>query len=95
MASGHYVAYTRVCPSTAEYASCSQTKPAPSASALSTIASKSNAERNNSGNSSSASGILRFFKPKSSIAIGAEPTNFVNGAVPVALCRCEQIVMLH
>jgi hypothetical protein len=83
MASGHYVAYTRVCPGT-EYVSCSQTKPV---SMSPSVQNRSNVDRN-SGNSSSTSGIMRFFKPKSSNMLGTDPTSTTLGnASPLTLCR--------
>lgn len=84
MASGHYVAYTRVCPSIADYASCPRAKAMPSS--LSPNTNRPNAERS-TGNSNSGGGILRFFKPKSSTALNTESINNSGGATPLTLCK--------
>jgi ubiquitin carboxyl-terminal hydrolase 1 len=84
MASGHYVAYTRVCPSSSDYATCS--RGLTSSSLHASNSSRPNSERNSGSNSNSSGGILRFFKPKSSSALGTELPNAGNVA-PVTLCR--------
>lgn len=83
MASGHYVAYTRVCPSVADYATCSRAKVSPSS--LSPNTTRPNTERNNT-NSNSGGGILRFFKPKSSTTLNAESVTS-GSSVPLTLCK--------
>ena len=84
MASGHYVAYTRVCSSVADYASCPRAKVFPSSSSPSS--SRPSTERN-SGNSNSGGGILRFFKPKSSTTLIADSVATSGSSVPLTLCK--------
>jgi len=86
MASGHYVAYTRVCPSTADYAACSRSKATATAPSAVYNSSRSGSDRN-SNHSSSAGGLLRFFKPKSSSSLGAESLNNSGNSSPHMLCR--------
>lgn len=81
MASGHYVAYTRVCPSISEYVSCSRNKLIPS----SPNATRTSSERN-SGNASGG-GILRFFKPKSSSTLHTESVSSLGVPSPQTLCK--------
>ena len=94
MASGHYVAYTRVCPSTADYAACSRSKTASAASSAGYSSNRSNSERN-SNHSSGTGGILRFFKPKSSSSLGTETQNSTGNASPVMMCRYFSFIFIN
>ena len=87
MASGHYVAYTRVCPSSSDYAACSRGLTSSSVHSSNNNSSRPNSERNSGSNSNSSGGILRFFKPKSSSALGTESPNAGTNIAPVTLCR--------
>lgn len=87
MASGHYVAYTRVCPSTADYAACSRSKAATAAPSAVFSNSRSSSDRNSNHSGGSAGGLLRFFKPKSSSSLGTESLNNSGNNSPLLLCR--------
>ena len=90
MASGHYVAYTRVRATASDYITCPrQVTPQVQASKLSAPASNDHSSRSsaNSINTGGAAGILRFFKPKSSNSLGIESVNCSD--TTSTLCRYE------
>lgn len=88
MASGHYVAYTRVCSSVADYATCTRTKSM--SYSLSPNTNKSGTERNSNNTSNTGGGILRFFKPKSSSALNSESVAVTGNSAPLTLCKYEE-----
>lgn len=83
MASGHYVAYTRVCSSVADYATCSRSKAVPS----SPNATRPNTERSSGNGGGGGGGLLRFFKPKSSTTLHTESASATGSSAPVSLCK--------
>ena len=102
MASGHYVAYTRVSPSTADYASCPRARAASAAAAAAAAAASASATSNatssgrsssergsstNSGSSGGGGGIMRFFKPKSSTSLAPEGVAAAGNTAPMTLCK--------
>lgn len=87
MASGHYVAYTRVSPSNADYTNCSRSKATAAAPSTAYNNSRSGSDRNSNHSGGSAGGLLRFFKPKSSSSLGTESLNNSGNNSPLLLCR--------
>ena len=84
MASGHYVAYTRVCPTAVDYVACPRAKTTTNSASSTGYTGRPNSER--SASSTGSGGILRFFKPKSSNSLGEIPSVSGN-ATPLTLCR--------